>query len=74
MVSKKMGHLWVSSKVGNDWCHRCGKRDKMRFAEFTIPENAEESTVDGDRGYFRICEHCVDEFATLIKDAVDLFP
>lgn len=50
----------------SDWCHRCGNRDEMTFVEFSIPKNAEHSIANGDGGYFRFCENCIEDFATSI--------
>lgn len=52
----------LCAKHDHDWCHRCGERHLMMFVEFTIPDNAEHSTADAKRGYFRICEMCVADF------------
>lgn len=56
-------------RLGDDWCHLCGVRQHMKFVTFDVPENAEHSTDDGKRGYFRICKNCVAEFAALFVEA-----
>jgi hypothetical protein len=55
-------------KSESDWCHRCGERRKIEFVEFTIPRNAEHSTNDAERGFFRICRICIEDFNRAIKN------
>lgn len=55
-------------KTGNDWCHLCGIRQQTKFVTFDIPKNAEHSTDNGERGYFRICKGCVTEFSMLLTE------
>jgi hypothetical protein len=59
----------IRSKYGNDWCHLCGKRATVGFAEIHVPENAEHSTKDGNRGFFRFCQPCVAEMDSKISAA-----
>lgn len=51
----------IHPKCG-DWCHLCGKRDGGKFIQFTVSDNAELSTNDAKRGYFRICQRCIGVF------------
>lgn len=44
----------------NDWCHLCGERDEMIFAEFFLPENAERSLEKKNGRFVRLCKGCVD--------------
>ncbi len=53
----------------SDWCHLCGKRNDTHFVEFTVPKNAEHSTTDASRGYFRICSGCVNGFRSCLVEA-----
>ena len=57
----------IMASVKGDWCHLCGQRQKIAFAEFSVPKNAEHSTADEERGYFRICKNCIG----LMHDAVN---
>jgi len=60
--------MQINTKLAHDWCHVCGKRKEVDFAEVWYPVNAEHGGSD-DR-YLRICGYCVIEIHTAIFPGV----
>lgn len=56
----KLGPSRFKIESKSDWCHVCGKRRFVTFAELWIPRNAEhDRSLGKHRSYIRMCQTCV---------------
>lgn len=52
----------------SDWCHVCGRRRRITFAEIWRPRNAEhESNLGKHASYVRICGACLQTLADAVS-------
>ncbi len=60
----ELGPSRYKIEIKNDWCHVCGCRRQIAFADVWRPQNAEHERDPGRRAqYLRVCRACLQTLA-----------
>ena len=60
----ELGPSRYKIEIKNDWCHVCGCRRQIAFADIWRPQNAEHERDPGRRAqYLRVCRACLQTLA-----------